>query len=210
MIGLEFIAKTFDEQFKTIAESLGISPKTVNDWVKERKDIPIPRRKQLAEHFRLKEDYFQKKLTQDEELDILMESVSRHMIANAEVIERTIVDELGDENLIEDTYYEPELQEKMRLLNKKQEMVRLFNAINMLVKDDYFGSNLSFFKESICFLEDVSFRRLIFLLTGSITPGFGNPFIVDRLSDKEKEFTEALRILLLKFGYKRRKHKVNS
>lgn len=205
MIGLEFIIRNSNLNFRKVAKILGISPTTLADWVKVRRNIPIARRKQLADYFGLKEDYFQKKLSRVEELEILKQNVSRHMIANAEVIERTIVDELGDKNLIEDTYYEPELQEKMRLFSKEQERARIHEVIDKMVQaDDGEVHYLDFFKDLIRVVKDERTRRLIFLFLGAVIPGIGTVSYVGVQDEQEAEFTRGLEEQLKKLGFKGR------
>jgi transcriptional regulator with XRE-family HTH domain len=67
LIGLEFIVKQFNMSFSEVADILGISRKTVNDWTKERSNIPKKRLEELSDYFRLPEHLFQKKLTLGEE-----------------------------------------------------------------------------------------------------------------------------------------------
>ncbi|MNW02707.1 hypothetical protein D3C71_1985340 [compost metagenome] len=49
MIGLQFIADTFHMEYKTVAEAIGVSKQTLQDWIKERRKIPEPRLEQLSE-----------------------------------------------------------------------------------------------------------------------------------------------------------------
>lgn len=78
MIGLEFIVKTFEMKFKDVAEVLGVSPKTVNDWVKRRSKIPKKRVKELGEYFNLNEELFQKELSKAEQLKIQIIYIERN------------------------------------------------------------------------------------------------------------------------------------
>jgi transcriptional regulator with XRE-family HTH domain len=62
MIGLEYIVKEFQMEYKAVAKSLGISPQTMQDWLKKRRKIPAKRIEQLSNMFNLPESFFQKEL----------------------------------------------------------------------------------------------------------------------------------------------------
>lgn len=77
MIGLSFIAQTFGVEYKGVAESIGVIPQTLQDWLKGRRRIPAPRLRQLAEMFGIPEMYFQKELDDSDKLDILIMRLGR-------------------------------------------------------------------------------------------------------------------------------------
>lgn len=87
MIGLEFIAKTFQTEYKTIAEAIGVSPATLQDWLKGRRKIPAKRLKQLSEYFQLPEEYFQRELFEDEMRDIAKIYLERKYDTEIEFLE---------------------------------------------------------------------------------------------------------------------------
>lgn len=73
MIGLQFIADTFQMEYKSVAEKIGVSKQTFQDWIKERRKIPTPRLQQLSDLFGVNEvELFQKELTESEKLEIQM------------------------------------------------------------------------------------------------------------------------------------------
>lgn len=72
MIGLEYIAKEFHLEYKEIAEKIGVSKQTIQDWLKGRRKIPKKRLEQLSSIFELPESYFQKELDHIEQAEITM------------------------------------------------------------------------------------------------------------------------------------------
>ncbi|MFJ9501472.1 helix-turn-helix domain-containing protein [Brevibacillus centrosporus] len=73
MIGLQFIADTFQMEYKSVAEKIGVSKQTFQDWIKERRKIPTQRLQQLSELFGVNDvGLFQKELTESEKLDVQM------------------------------------------------------------------------------------------------------------------------------------------
>jgi len=196
MIGLEYIAKTFQVEFKTIAERLGISPKTVNDWVKCRKKIPIKRLNQLANIFELKEEYFQKELSRVDELEIQKENVLQH----SQTVEReeTGVDDLGEEYSVVTSVNDSE--GLLQILSQEQERSSLLSKIDKIVHtDDGQPYNLDLFKDFIGLVKDD--KRLVSLLIGSLSPYIGIAPYVGSPTEKEEVFTEELEELLKRFGY---------
>lgn len=74
MIGLEYIVDIFQLKYKDVAQSIGVSPKSLNDWVKGRSKIPEKRLKQLSELFNgLKPEFFTEELTEVQQLEIQIE-----------------------------------------------------------------------------------------------------------------------------------------
>jgi transcriptional regulator with XRE-family HTH domain len=66
MIGLEYIAKIYNTEYKEIAEKIGVSQPTIQDWLKGRRKIPKDRLLQLINHFKIDEQLFQKELTNED------------------------------------------------------------------------------------------------------------------------------------------------
>ncbi|WP_180236378.1 helix-turn-helix domain-containing protein [Bacillus wiedmannii] len=80
MIGLEHIVKEFHLEYKAVAESIGISSQTIQDWLKGRRKIPKKRLEQLSNYFGLPENYFQNELSYMEKEEIALhylESISK-------------------------------------------------------------------------------------------------------------------------------------
>lgn len=92
MIGLEYIAKEFHLEYKEIAERLGISPQTLQDWLKQRRKIPKQRLEQLSNMFKLPESYFQKELDHIEKAEIKVQ----YLQSISESIEVSQYNEAGE------------------------------------------------------------------------------------------------------------------
>jgi transcriptional regulator with XRE-family HTH domain len=76
MLGLEFICKTFQVEYKSIADELGISKVGVSEWIKGKRKIPQKRLEQLSRFFSLPEYLFQKEdLTEEEKIQIQLQSL---------------------------------------------------------------------------------------------------------------------------------------
>ncbi|MDF9852127.1 transcriptional regulator with XRE-family HTH domain [Paenibacillus sp. PastM-3] len=96
MIGLQFIADTFHMEYKSVAEAIGVSKQTFQDWIKERRKIPEPRLEQLSELFGIEDQtLFQKELLPSEKSEILMIYLTK--TDEHEEIEITNVDDEGNE-----------------------------------------------------------------------------------------------------------------
>jgi hypothetical protein len=71
MIGLEYIIQTYHKSSSGVANKIGVSRQTMNDWIKQRKKIPQTRLEDLQGMFpKMPKEYFSKILLQSEELEI--------------------------------------------------------------------------------------------------------------------------------------------
>lgn len=71
IIGLEYISKKFNKEYKIIAQELDITPQTINSWLRGKRNIPEKRKKQLSEMFYgINPEWFQKELSYDEKAEI--------------------------------------------------------------------------------------------------------------------------------------------
>lgn len=96
IIGLQFIADTFHMEYKSVAEAIGVSKQTFQDWIKERRKIPEPRIEQLSELFGIEDrTLFQKELLPSEKSEILMVYLTK--TDEHEEIEITNFDDDGNE-----------------------------------------------------------------------------------------------------------------
>lgn len=76
MYGLALVAKEFNMSYKELAETIGVKPQTLNDWIKGKRKIPQLRLNQLVEIFKLDEKYFLKEenhFTEVERLEIRLQ-----------------------------------------------------------------------------------------------------------------------------------------
>jgi len=86
MIGLEFICKTFQIEYKKLAEILGITPQTINSWLRGKRKISKDKLKKLSKYFQLPEEYFQKELTQQDKLDIYKLIIEKELDIKVEIL----------------------------------------------------------------------------------------------------------------------------
>jgi transcriptional regulator with XRE-family HTH domain len=115
----EFIVETFGLKFKEVAEYLEISPKTVNDWVKGRSNIPEKHLVKLADKFGIKKELItKKKLSRVDEIRILITYLER----NNEKVEysTTIIGNDGKEYSTTNHHYSNDLE--INFLHKELEI----------------------------------------------------------------------------------------
>jgi transcriptional regulator with XRE-family HTH domain len=132
-IGLVDIVRIFGMPYKNLAEKIKVSPKTVNDWVKERKTIPKKRLDQLSEIFGIEnKEYFQKKLTEKEKNEILLLYLQR----NDTIIEYedVYVDDKGKEHYSTKGFSvnAPVIEE----IQKQNKLLELFERQKNLISDE--------------------------------------------------------------------------
>lgn len=70
MLGLEFIVKMRNIEYKEIANYLGISSQSVSDWIKGKRKIPDNRSEQLSNFFGIDKDLICRDLSEDERLKL--------------------------------------------------------------------------------------------------------------------------------------------
>lgn len=133
MIGLGYIAKEFHIEYKEIAERIGISPQTLQDWLKLRRKIPQKRLEQLSSMFGLPESYFQKQLNSTEEAEIKIQ----YLKSVSEDIE---IPNYTEEGEIVGYYIEGTYEDEIKYLNESLEQKKKQNDIrknidNLFKKD---------------------------------------------------------------------------
>lgn len=131
-IGLEFIANVFEETYKDISEEIGISPKTMNDWVKGRSGIPAKHLKTLSELFKIREELFSKELTRAEKVEVniaYLESTNE-----MEEHEELFVDDDGIEHWVTKEYNTNQsminfLEHEYKVVEKIDYIENIFNEL---------------------------------------------------------------------------------
>lgn len=110
MIGLQFIAEVKQIEYKEIARVLGITPQTVSDWIKGKRQIPTKRLAQLEDYLAVPQSLIGKELNQDDKLTIhykIIESLYKEddLIKDSEVIEgeEDNMNEYNQMSLLEET-----------------------------------------------------------------------------------------------------------
>ncbi|WP_186807071.1 helix-turn-helix domain-containing protein [Priestia megaterium] len=138
MIGLEHIVKEFRQEYKEVAESIGVSSQTIQDWLKQRRKIPKKRLEQLSNLFNLPEKYFQKELNFMEK-----EEIALHYLENfSEEVEIPVLNNKGE---VVDYYKKNTREDEIRYLkenieNRKRKNVFYMN-LETLLGIDTFNSN---------------------------------------------------------------------
>lgn len=133
MIGLQFIADTFHMEYKSVAEAIGVSKQTFQDWIKERRKIPEPRLEQLSELFGIEDPtLFQKELLPSEKSEILMVYLTR--TDEHEEIEVTNVDDEGYEYTTTEHYSHN--RQLVDYIYEEQKKERLIEQLEVLVNDE--------------------------------------------------------------------------
>lgn len=77
LTGLEHISSIFHLKYTEIADLLGLSRKTINDWTKKRANIPYKHLESLSKHFCLPKEYFQKELDEKDIIFLRKERLER-------------------------------------------------------------------------------------------------------------------------------------
>ncbi|MEK4646798.1 helix-turn-helix transcriptional regulator [Exiguobacterium sp. FSL W8-0210] len=122
MIGLEYIVREFRKEYKEVANDLGVSKQTIQDWLKERRKIPAKRLNQLSIMFKLPEEYFQQKeLTSIEKNNVRIKYLE--MISKEEII-------FLEEN-DEKTFYHAAspYQDEINIMKENNELTKNFHEI---------------------------------------------------------------------------------
>lgn len=138
MIGLQFIADTFHMEYKTVAEKIGVSKQTFQDWIKGRRKIPQQRLEQLAELFAIKEtELFQRELADAEKTDIQILYFQKTDVF--EEVEDTHVDGDGKEYTVK--YNVSQNQGIIDFLQEKNEEDRLLERTAEAIRNDHAEGN---------------------------------------------------------------------
>ncbi|WP_440971066.1 helix-turn-helix domain-containing protein [Peribacillus frigoritolerans] len=133
MIGLEYIVKEFQMEYKEVANSLGISPQTIQDWIKKRRKIPAKRIEQLSNLFNLPATYFQKELIFTEKGEVTiryLESISREEEIPVSTDEGKII------HYYKKGTYEDEIQFLKETMEKKKKQNDIRQSFEGLMKND--------------------------------------------------------------------------
>lgn len=112
MNGLEFIAKEFGISLAEVGRILGVSRKSVSNWTNGWKPIPQKHLVILSDYFGLKDEYFQKELTDEEKLEIQLIKIKKLNLTDSHLIE-TVNEEIEMEKLVR--FFREQAQESEEL-----------------------------------------------------------------------------------------------
>lgn len=79
MIGLEYILSLYNMQHIELADKLGIRKQNINLWIKGKQNISKKYLPVLEELFNIKQEYFNKELTEIEKLEIQKEKLKKDL-----------------------------------------------------------------------------------------------------------------------------------
>lgn len=138
MIGLQYIADTFHMEYKTVAEKIGVSKQTFQDWIKERRKIPQQRLLALSNLFEIEEiDWFQKELT-----DFEKSKIQIHYFEQSDAIEEiedVYIDNEGKEQKVK--YSISQNKDIINFLHERSVEDRLIERVVAVVRNDATNGN---------------------------------------------------------------------
>ncbi|MEK5174578.1 helix-turn-helix transcriptional regulator [Heyndrickxia sp. FSL W8-0496] len=126
MIGLEFIVKEYHMSFTDIANLLGITRKSVSNWKNGWQPIPKKHLKTLSKYFNVKEEYFQKELSEAEKIEIRISKLRQQKNEENKHIVYLLNNALNNEKLI------VQLQE---VLNEQPQSYEVLNKVSNIFKN---------------------------------------------------------------------------
>jgi transcriptional regulator with XRE-family HTH domain len=133
LIGLQYIAETFHTEYKSIAEQIGVSQQSLQDWLKGRRKIPMQRLEQLSRLFGIKDlELFQRELSDSEKIDIQILYFQHTDIF--EEIEEPYIDEDGREHTVTHSYSQN--RGIIEFLHEKSEEAKLMENVRAVVDSD--------------------------------------------------------------------------
>ncbi|ARK30800.1 helix-turn-helix domain-containing protein [Halalkalibacter krulwichiae] len=134
MLGIEYIPRTFKMKYKELAEELGVSPASMNYWVKGKKKIPKERLEQLSQIFNLPSSYFQKELNRVEIIDVELAYYDKLSKEEMQTITETGFDYEEEEHFYYEVTIDPYETERKYLRYKRVKEELLLQTENMLFK----------------------------------------------------------------------------
>ena len=133
MIGLEYIVKEFQMEYKEVSEDLGISPQTMQDWLKGRRKIPAKHLEKLSIIFNLPKTFFQKELIFTEKGEVTIHYLEK--ISKEEEIP-VLTDEDEVTHYYKKRTYEDEIQFLKETMEKKKKQNDIRKRFEKLIKED--------------------------------------------------------------------------
>ncbi|OBY76630.1 hypothetical protein BBG47_26020 [Paenibacillus sp. KS1] len=145
MVGLQFISDTWQMEYKTVAEKVGVSKQTFQDWIKGRRKIPQQRLERLSDLFGVKEfDLFQKELTESEKIDIQIQYFRRMDVFDEVKVSR--IDENGEEFTTSEV-----ISQNKGIIDYLEESkeTKLIDSIRKAINEDEYGGNSEVFQDVV-------------------------------------------------------------
>ena len=132
MIGLEYILNLYNLQHIVLAEKLGIKKQNINMWLKGRQSIPKKYIPILEELFSIDNSYFERELTEIDQLEIQKEKLKRDLKPIIKKYEQQF--SIGDKNeLVDVPVYDKEEINAIEHDIEKAKLVSRFKSVMDLV-----------------------------------------------------------------------------
>lgn len=159
MIGLEYICKFYDCEYKEVAEKLNISRQAINSWLRGKKRIPINRLVQLSKMFdNIPQQYFQKEITEIDKLEIQKIRAKNNMGEHLYVYSDPITGEVIGEEIVDDPNHIEHIEYLQEQINKNNCLKRAkdyFDSKSFIDKDNNneLHTSINLFNEFIDIVE---------------------------------------------------------
>lgn len=137
MIGLEYILNLYNLQHIELAEKLGIKKQNINMWLKGRQSIPKKYIPVLEELFSIDNSYFERELTEIDQLEIQKEKLKRDLKPIIKKYEQQF--SIGDKNELVDVpiYNKEEINTIDRDIEKAKLVSRFKSAMDIVDINPY-------------------------------------------------------------------------
>ncbi|WP_234541655.1 helix-turn-helix domain-containing protein [Paenibacillus pseudetheri] len=146
-------------EYKTVAEAIGVSKQTFQDWIKERRKIPQPRLEQLSKLFGIEDQtLFQKELFPSEKSEILMIYLTK--TDEHEEIELTGVDDEGYEYTTTEHYSHN--RQLIEYIHDEQKKEQLIEQLEVLVNNEE-NENLKLIEDVVTIIQEQNRNKGIVL-----------------------------------------------
>ncbi|MCT4662958.1 MAG: helix-turn-helix domain-containing protein [Tissierellales bacterium] len=137
MIGLEYILGIYNIQHVELAEKLGIKKQNINMWIKQKQNIPKKYLPVLEGLFGIDQEYFSKKLSDIDKLQVQKEKLKLDLKPVIKEYEQQF--NIGDINAIVDVpvYDKEEINTIERDIEKAKLVSRFKEAIDVVDNNPY-------------------------------------------------------------------------
>lgn len=129
MNGLEYVLKLYDITQQELADKLGIKQQNIDLWIRDKsRKIPKKHIPKLLEILKLPEEYFQKELSDIDQIEIQQKKIRNELIEYE--YENTFIDEDGEKITITETQPDQEQLYENNFLEFKKNIIKLHNTID--------------------------------------------------------------------------------
>lgn len=136
MIGLEFICKLYNKQYKDLAEELGVSKQVINGWIKGKYKISKKHLPKLSVIFNQPEEVFQEELLDVEQIEIQQRKIRNELVIH-EYQYPDIDPNTGEEVIVYGTQVDQEQEYEDNFLEFKKNIIKLHNNIDSTISSKF-------------------------------------------------------------------------